>query len=344
MGDTMKDHKRDDKTRKIKINLKWVDGLFIILGLAALIGAVFSYTGRQNFINYCLAIIVCSFVLLYRIIDKGKYKVIKYILLFFGTMAAIFWSFYFSSFSYPVGSFRKTNVTGERLLQETEGFEKISISFRDGKLSGWLYRQSEEQEAPLFIFFCGAGECSADSMSSFYEEGNLMSYLPDYNFLCMDYPGYGDSDGRVYEAAMKSMALNVYDKAITLKGIDETRITVAGYSIGSGPASYLAMKQEVASLILIAPYDRIYHIEDADRTDLYQLVFGYRVNPYDYAKKIDERVLLLTSDADRTCEYKGAKRVADRLENCQLINLSGVKHENMLCDEAYKAISAFLKE
>lgn len=339
----MEKNKKDDGIKRKKTDLKWIDWLFIILGLASIVGAAVTLSGRANFVYMCLAVIACAFILLYRKINKGKKIVIKSIALFLGTMAAIYWSIAFFVCSYPVSDYGKINVAGEKFLQETKGFEKKSISFLDGKLEGWLYRQSEEQEAPLLIFFCGAGECSADSMSSFYKDGSLMDYLSDYDFLCMDYPGYGNSDGMVYEAAMKNMALSIYDEAVTYEGIDETRITVAGYSIGTGPATYLAKERNIASLILIAPYDKIYHTGDADRSDLYQLISGYNVNPYNFAKKIDEPVLLLTSDADHTCVYKNAKRVADRLKNCEMIKLSGVRHENMLCDESYTAISEFLK-
>lgn len=196
----------------------------------------------------------------------------------------------------------------------------------------------------MLIFFCGAGECSADSMNIFYDEGNLIDHLPDYAFLCFDYPGYGNSDGIVCESAVKSMALSIYDEAVTWDGIDETGITAAGYSIGTGPAAYLAKKRDIAALILVAPYDKYYLIGDADRSGWYQLICGYNVNPYNYAKSIDEPVLVLTSDTDNTCTYKSAKRVADRLNNCDIIMLSGVRHQDMLCDESFRAIREFLED
>ncbi len=337
----MEKNKKENGIKRINTKLKWADWLFIVLSLASIIGAAVTFSGRQNFVYFCFAVIISAFIVLYRKISKGKKILIKNIALFMGTMVAVYWSIAFFITSFPV--YGKINTAGESLLQETEGFNKISISFQDGKLEGWLYRQSKEQEAPLFIFFCGAGECSADSMSGFYNDGNLMDYLPDYNFLCLDYPGYGNSDGMVYESAMKNMALRIYDEAVTWDGIDETRITVAGYSIGTGPASYLAQKRDITSLILIAPYDKYYLIGDADRSDWNQLICGYNLHPYNYAKKIDESALVLTSDIDNTCTYKSAKRVADRLKNCEIIKLSGVRHENMLCEESFTAISEFLK-
>jgi hypothetical protein len=193
----MGDMKGKKTTKKFKANLRRVDWIFIILDVVSLTGAIITYTGRLYFVYFCLAFILCSFILLDRIIGRGKYREIKYTLLLFGTVLSVYWSMYFFVFSFPidgVGGSGIYNTDGEKELQETEGFEKIIMPFREGELSGWLYRQSKEQKAPLLIFFCGAGECSADSMISFREEGNLMDYLPDYDFLCMDYPGYGNSD------------------------------------------------------------------------------------------------------------------------------------------------------
>jgi hypothetical protein len=42
----------------------------------------------------------------------------------------------------------------------------------NGKTDGWLYKQSDEK-APLIIFFDGAGECSAEIVRRFHEEGIL---------------------------------------------------------------------------------------------------------------------------------------------------------------------------
>lgn len=321
-------------------NIKKVDWLLIVLVFASFVGANVTFAGRLNFIYFCLATITCLYILIYRRIQGGK-RLLKNTALFLGTMVAVYWSFAFYITSFP--GYRSYNNAGEKLLHETEGFEKVSIPFRDGKLEGWWYRRSIEQEAPLFVFFCGAGECSADSMTIFYEDNNLMDYIENYDLLCLDYPGYGNSDGKIYEASMKSMALSIYDEIVTWDGIDENRITVAGYSIGTGPASYLAEKREIDSLILIATYDKYYHIGDADRSDLYQLECGYNLHPFYYAKDIEEPVLILTSDADTTCEYKSAKRVADRLKNCDIVKLSGVKHENMLCEKSFATIKDFLQ-
>jgi hypothetical protein len=270
----MKIIEKGNKIRRNKSDLKRTDWLFVGLGLAAIMGAIVTFTKRQNFIYYCLGIILCGFVLLYRKISRGKNILIKNIILFIGTILAFYWSFSFFITSFPVNPRRSPKE--ELFLQETEGFSKVYIPFQDGRLEGWLYSQSKEPEAPLFIFFSGAGECSADSMSIFYKEGNLIDYLPDYNFLCFDYPGYGKSDGLVYESAMKNIALRIYDEVVTWDGIDEP-------------------------------------------------------------------VLVLTSDIDSTCTYKSAKRVADRLKNSEIVILSGVKHENMLCDETFAAISEFLE-
>lgn len=330
--------------------LGFVDKFFIVFGFICLIGVLVGFTEIMGVTGYlifpymCFGLITSVFaVVIRRNCISLRKTIIKDVLLLVVTFTAIFWVWYFNLLTGIWFGFNFSDYD-EKFLQQTAGFERVSVPFKDGKLTGWLYRQSNEQEAPLFIFFTGAGECSAKAMSVFYHDGNLMDYMPNYDFMIIDYPSYGTSDGLSYDGAVKSMALNTYKKALTLKGIDKSRITVGGYSVGTGPASYLAMKRDLESLILISPYDKLFRQGNADKSDLHQIIFGYNVNPYDYAKHIKEPTLLIASDKDTTFEYKSVKRVADRLKNKTLIKLTGVKHQNMLCTQSYQYINKFLYE
>ena len=74
-----------------------------------------------------------------------------------------------------------------------------------------------------------------------------------YNVLLLDYRGYGKSDGvlsngdRLYKDIQK-----VYD--YLANQFDENQILIAGYSIGTGMASYIAAHNQPKALFMIAPY------------------------------------------------------------------------------------------
>jgi pimeloyl-ACP methyl ester carboxylesterase len=296
------------------------------------------------------------FFLIERNINREKKIILKLVGLFLAAMFVIYCSFIFFALSIPIQGGRDPG--SENYLLNMDCFEQVSIPSMNGKIDGWLYKQNNEK-APLIIFFNGAGECSAETVRKFYEDGILSEYFPDYNFLCTDYPSYGFSDGYVSEAAMKEFAIHSYDTATEWDFVDHSNITVIGYSIGTGPASYLAAHRELTSLILLATYDEFWdqfvrNIKmDEKRRDIkkvttkvqwmfYRLLWSYNVDPYDYAKKVDEPVLIISSWEDITIPHEASMRVAFRLRDCEVDSLSGIKHENLLCNTSYEAIRKFL--
>lgn len=73
-----------------------------------------------------------------------------------------------------------------------------------------------------------------------------------------------------------------------------------------------------------------------------RLLWGYNVDPYDYAPAIEEPVLIIASMEDTTIIHEASAKVADRLKNCEMITLTGIKHEELLCDTSYERISEFM--
>ncbi|MFC4817259.1 alpha/beta hydrolase [Flavobacterium sp. GCM10023249] len=83
--------------------------------------------------------------------------------------------------------------------------------------------------------------------------GNIANQYTNlgYDFFIMDYRGFGKSDGAVENSnQVVNDVSKVYEKLS--KGYDN--VMVIGYSIGTGPAAYLASKYQPNQLILLAPY------------------------------------------------------------------------------------------
>jgi pimeloyl-ACP methyl ester carboxylesterase len=334
--------------------MKAADIILLILAAASLAGCVAEFQRRYRLLYFCIPLFFFIFFLLERRIKAEKGKIIKMAALFVGVLLAIYCSIVFYLSSTPIAYVR--DPQSEMYLEKIDFFEQLSIPSMNGKTDGWLYKQSDEK-APLIIFFNGAGECSAKIARKFHEEGILDRYFPGYNFLSTDYPSYGISDGYVSEAAMKKMALDTYDTAIQWDFVDKSNITVMGYSIGTGPASYLAAHRDLTFLVLLAPYEdfydnRVRNIEMLNRRKdygksfeclVYGLLWGYNVDPVRYAGDIDEPVMIISSRDDRTIIYEASMKVADRIDNCEVVTLEGVKHEDLLGDTSYEAISRFLQ-
>jgi len=336
--------------------IKASDWFLIVVSVALLIGCIIEYPRKSLFLYYFIPLVFSIFFLIEKNINKKKKLILKLSGLFLATIFIIYCSIIFSVLSIPVQGGRDPG--SENYLMNMDCFEQISIPSMNGNIDGWLYKQSNEK-APLIIFFNGAGECSAETVRKFYEEGILSEYFTDCNFLCTDYPSYGLSNGYVSEASMKEFAIHTYDTAIEWDFVDDSNVTVIGYSIGTGPASYLAAHRDLTSLIMLAPYDEYWdqfvrNIKMNEKRNntkkviskvqwlYYRLLWSYNVDPYDYAKYVDEPVLIISSLEDITIPHEVSMRVAFRLKDYKVVTLSGIKHEHLLCNTSYKAMQKFL--
>ncbi len=336
-------------------NLKAKDWVFLVIIAASLVGCIVQFGQRTLFLYFFLPLVLAIFFLVESRMVKGKLVLLKKILLFLGAMFVLFCALVFVITSTPIKGGRDQG--SENYLMGQGSMQQVAIPSMHGDMDGWLYKQSDEK-APLLIFFNGAGECAAKTVRLFHEDKVLADYFPGYHFLCVDYPGYGLSGGTVSATAMKQLALDTYDTAIQWKFVEKSGITAVGYSIGTGPASYLAARRDLSSVILLAPYEKYYNntMRNADR-DLssrnkkpmpavervfYRLVWGYNVDPFRYAPSIDEQVLILSSMADTTITNEASMTVAGRLNDCKVVTFTDVKHEELLSTPSYQAMKEFL--
>lgn len=125
--------------------------------------------------------------------------------------------------------------------------QEIFLQAKDGtRLQAW----HASAGGPLVIYFGG----NAEETSWMLEEtGNA----PGTSWLIVNYRGYGLSEGSPGEAALVSDALQWFDHAAALPGVDSKRIYTFGRSLGSGVAVALAAQRPVAGLILATPYDSL---------------------------------------------------------------------------------------
>jgi hypothetical protein len=86
-----------------------------------------------------------------------------------------------------------------------------------------------------------------------------------YDLFLVDYRGFGKSEGSITsETDMTTDLQTVYDRLKATYG--EEQIVIAGYSLGSGPASFLAANNKPKAVVLVAPYTSL--------TDMKNLFFG----------------------------------------------------------------------
>jgi pimeloyl-ACP methyl ester carboxylesterase len=125
--------------------------------------------------------------------------------------------------------------------------EDLAFAVDDGVVvRGWLVR-SARAPAPLIIYYGG----NAEEVS--WQAGE--PWPADWSLALVNYRGYGRSEGKPSERALFADAGIVFDALAARADVDRSRIVLVGRSLGSGVATYVASRREVAGVVLISPYD-----------------------------------------------------------------------------------------
>jgi pimeloyl-ACP methyl ester carboxylesterase len=209
--------------------------------------------------------------------------------------------------------------------------EFIEIKIDDGSkiYNGILRKNTKDEPSPLIIMFAGNGQNSSQLMHVM-NESNMWEYFLDYNFLIMDYPGYGLNDGLPSAENIYKEALITYDYVSNLSYVDENRIIIGGLSIGTGPAVYLAANRNIAGLFLLAPYASGYDLCNNTLPIFYgplRLLVKHKFPSDSYAPLITSPVLIVASKNDEVIPYSSSKK----LKSCfpfepTFVTLTGASH------------------
>lgn len=208
-------------------------------------------------------------------------------------------------------------------------FEEINILTSDNKrLHGVLF-PAEASKGLIFYLHGNAG-----SVNSW---GPLAKTYTDLNYdvFILDYRGYGKSEGSIRnEKQFFEDVQLAYDEM--KKNYEENKIAVLGYSIGSGPATYLASTNNPGHLILQAPY---YSLVDMMR-HLYPLIptffLKYRFETNKYIKDCKMPITIFHGDQDEVIYYHSSVKLKKHLKATDtLITLKGQGHNGITDNPEY---------
>ncbi len=130
---------------------------------------------------------------------------------------------------------------------ELQGFEPVEIVSGDVTLQSWWSAPADDSK-PVIIHFHGNGGALAGRANMYRELASSGAGV-----LAVGYPGYGGNPGDIGEERFYQAARANY-RWLRDQGFRGPDIVIAGQSVGTGPATYLAAKTNAAGLILEAPY------------------------------------------------------------------------------------------
>lgn len=231
-------------------------------------------------------------------------------------------------------------------LKKDTNFEEVIIEKEKFKLHGWIRPLDKDEEKPLLICYLGNGQNS----SNFLLNSHIVEYFNDYNLLIVDYPKYGLSTGKLVEKDLFEAVLSVYDYGEELSYVDDSKIVVFGFSIGTGMATYVASQREVNGLILLAPYDNALNLYNDNVNIFYgpiEKIRKYRFESDKYAADVDVKPLIVASKSDEIINYKHSINLAEKFKDIEkfiLLN-DGVIHTEVInTKEVYEEVRKYLQE
>lgn len=247
----------------------------------------------------------------------------------------------------------RRELQAEAFLKEQADVETVQITGENQEVyEGYLWKTAPGQ-AGLVLYFGGNGELAAGRISEL-KRNNAESFLAGYHFMMVDYPGYGNSGGEPTEESILHMAQLAYDAALAREDVDGSKIILAGWSLGSGPASYLAANNQAAGLILMTPFyngtemvntylDQQFQAGSAVKTLASLLVRNKYTNEV-YAKTVsaNARVLVLGARQDSQIPYQQAERLASHFPNGEFVLLEGLHHAPWVEQRSLEAMKALL--
>ncbi len=126
-------------------------------------------------------------------------------------------------------------------------FVAVAVEGKNDPLTSW-WRPPSDAAQPVIIHFHGNGGALAGRAEIYAQLAKSGAGV-----LAVGYPGYGGNPGSPNEEDFYEAAQRNYNWLIA-RGYPADRIVIAGQSLGSGPALWLAAHNAGAGLVLEAPY------------------------------------------------------------------------------------------
>lgn len=209
--------------------------------------------------------------------------------------------------------------------------EELFIPVSDGnKINALLFTNDS---AKGLIFYLHGNKGTLEKW------GNVAKKFTQYGYdiFIMDYRGFGKSTGCIEsEAQFFGDAQIAYDTM--KKRYAEKDITILGYSIGTGVATYIASTNNPKRLILQAPFYNMVEMALGRLPFIPEFLLRYPFMTSEHIKNVKAPIVLLHGDKDVLIPYEHSVRLAELMKpTANLIKLPGLEHSGWTDTPEYQA-------
>lgn len=233
----------------------------------------------------------------------------------------------------------------------TSSSSSASLDFSSEEiiLDGWVrFEGSKDEKKPLVIYFGGNAENTSYTIRRWIDN-DMFDIFEGYNFMSVDYPGYGLSTGQPSDKTMYEAGEQIYDYARMQDYVDEDKIVIVGYSIGTGIATHVAAYGKTNGLILVAPYDKANTLYNNAINIFYgpaRKITRYDFNSSKDAEDVECVPLIIASKGDEVINYNSSLNLANYFKKgAQFLTVENLKHNQFFGDAKVRtAIFNYLNE
>jgi uncharacterized protein len=208
-------------------------------------------------------------------------------------------------------------------------FQEINIKTKDNtNLNGLLFKAGNSKG---LVFYLHGNSGAVNTFGTFAEIYTDLNY--DVFFL--DYRGFGKSEGNI--SSQKDLLEDVQIVYDNFKSqYPEDKIVVAGYSIGTGPATYLAANNNPKKLILHAPYYSLIDIMGQRFPVFSTILLKYPLPTGEYLKSVKAPITIFHGTADSTIPYNSSLKLQELFkQKDKLFTLEGDGHAGIMSNPKY---------
>jgi len=213
--------------------------------------------------------------------------------------------------------FKPTYKRRENLGDE---FEFLSVMTDDGvELEGIVHSPDDAKET--LLFFVGINHDAVGLMPK------LAHSYKNTRVIAFNYRGYGKSGGRPSEKEIFLDALLVTQKVKKNYG----SIYVVGFSLGSSIAAYVASKESLKAVFLIAPFDTLAKLTKRKHGFCLSWVLRYKYDNISFVKDIQADTYVYASKSDEVIYISNTRSLVTYVTNLKsYIEYDDLKHGELL--------------
>ncbi|GAB3583176.1 alpha/beta fold hydrolase [Hymenobacter daeguensis] len=209
-------------------------------------------------------------------------------------------------------------------------FEERWTTAADGtRLHGLLFHAPDTKG--LIFYLHGNG----GALDSWGEVAAVYTAL-HYDVFLLDYRGYGKSGGTISNQAQLLDDVDTAYRQLQPE-YPETRTVILGYSLGTGPATWLAARHQPRLLVLQAPYFSMRDMARQRYPFVPGFVLRYPMATNELIGQVKAPILLFHGDRDEVIPHSATLRLKALLKpGDELILLPGAGHNGMTDNVQYR--------